>query len=50
MVDHYLGIAGHDAKSFAVVEPVMGYRTISFDKLERYRRAFGDAAIVLSRS
>lgn len=48
MVDHYLLAVGYEGDHFVVVEPVMGYRTISFQKLERYRRAFGDAAIVFS--
>jgi len=48
MVDHYLLIVGYDDQRFIVVEPVMGYRTISFEKLDRYRQAFGDAAIVFS--
>jgi Papain-like cysteine protease AvrRpt2 len=48
LVDHYLLVVGHDEDSFVVVEPVMGYRTISRTKLARYRRAFGDAAIVFS--
>lgn len=50
MVDHYLVVAGYDGETFVVVEPVMGYRTISFARLERYRRPFGDAAIVFSRA
>jgi predicted double-glycine peptidase len=48
MVNHYLLVVGYDDDRFVVVEPVMGYRTISFTKLERYRRAFQDAAIVFS--
>jgi len=48
MVDHYLLVVGHGNGHFVVIEPVMGYRTISFTKLERYRDAFGDAAIVFS--
>ncbi|PZO55677.1 MAG: hypothetical protein DCF16_02060 [Alphaproteobacteria bacterium] len=48
MVNHYLLVVGYDEERFIVVEPVMGYRTISADKLERYRRAFQDAAIVFS--
>ncbi len=48
VVDHYLLVVGYEGDTFVVVEPVMGYRTISFAKLERYRRAFGDAAIVFS--
>lgn len=48
MVDHYLLVVGYDDERFVVVEPVMGYRTISHEKLERYRSHFGDAAIVFS--
>jgi hypothetical protein len=50
LVDHYLLIVGYEDDKFVVVEPVMGYRTISFDKLERYREHFEDAAIVFSSS
>lgn len=50
VVDHYLLIAGYQDQTFVVVEPVMGYRTISFSKLARYRRAFGNAAMVFSGS
>jgi len=46
MVDHYVLAVGYDEDSFAVIEPVMGYRTISFNRLARYREAFGNAAIV----
>jgi predicted double-glycine peptidase len=48
MVNHYLLVIGHDGDHFVVLEPVMGYRTISFRRLERYRDAFDDAAIVFS--
>ncbi|HWA00067.1 MAG TPA: papain-like cysteine protease family protein [Caulobacterales bacterium] len=48
MVNHYLLVTGYEHRTFVVVEPVMGFRTISFDKLERYRRPFHDAAIVFS--
>ncbi|MEQ1708251.1 MAG: hypothetical protein ABL864_07960 [Terricaulis sp.] len=48
LVDHYLLLVGYDRDRFVVVEPVMGYRTISFERLARYRRAFNDAAIVFS--
>jgi hypothetical protein len=48
MVDHYLLVVGYDDERFVVVEPVMGYRTISHEKLDRYRRHFGNASIVLS--
>jgi len=48
MVDHYLLVVGFNTDAFVVVEPVMGYRTLSAARLARYRRAFRDAAIVLS--
>lgn len=50
MVDHYLLVVGYDEERFVVVEPVMGYRTISQLKLDRYRRHFGNASIVFSAS
>jgi hypothetical protein len=50
MVNHYLLVVGYDEDQFVVVEPVMGYRTINVDRLERYREAFQDAAIVFSGS
>jgi hypothetical protein len=46
MVSHYLLVIGYGQDKFVVLDPVMGYRTIGADKLERYRKAFGDAAIV----
>jgi hypothetical protein len=48
MVDHYLLVVGYDDERFVVVEPVMGYRTISYDKLDRYRAHFGNASVVFS--
>lgn len=48
MVDHYLLVVGYDDERFVVVEPVMGYRTISRDKLDRYRRHFDNASVVFS--
>ena len=48
MVDHYVLVVGYDEERWVVVEPVMGYRTISHDKLARYRRPFNNAAIVFS--
>ncbi|MBS0384220.1 MAG: C39 family peptidase [Proteobacteria bacterium] len=50
MVSHYLVVAGYDAHRFVVVDPVRGYRTITFDRFERYRRPYADAALVLSGS
>ena len=50
MVDHYLLLAGYENDTFVVVEPVMGFRTIKADTLRRYRKSFGDAAIVFSGS
>lgn len=48
VVDHYLLVVGYDESRWVVVEPVMGYRTITADRLERYREHFADAAIVFS--
>src|SRR5262249_22067225 len=48
LVSHYVVIVGYDSTGFAIVEPVHGYRTISFGKLARYRRPFADAALVFS--
>ncbi len=48
LIDHYLVVVGYDSEKFVVMEPVMGLRTINKEKLERYRAAFGDAAIVFS--
>lgn len=50
VVDHYLLIVGYEGDTFVVLEPVMGYRTIGADKLERYRAHFEDAALVFSAS
>jgi predicted double-glycine peptidase len=50
MVDHYLIVVGYDSDSVVVVDPVMGYRTISAGKLERYRRPFANAAMVFSKA
>lgn len=48
MVDHYLLVVGYEDDRFVVVEPVVGYRTISAQRLARFRRSFGAAAIVFS--
>lgn len=48
MVRHYLVVAGFQHDRFVVVEPVRGFRTISFERLARYRMAFNDAALVMS--
>ena len=48
LVDHYLLLVGYDRDRFVVVEPVMGYRTINFERIARYRRDFNDAAMVFS--
>ena len=48
MVSHYLIVAGYDDDSFVVVEPVRGYRTISFERLDRYRQPFNNAALAFS--
>lgn len=48
MFNHYVIIAGHEGDTFVILEPVMGLRTISAERLMRYRSAFGNAAIVFS--
>lgn len=48
MLNHYVLIAGYDGDTFVILEPVMGLRTISAARLGRYRKAFGNAAIVFS--
>jgi len=50
MVNHYVLLVGYEEGKFVAVEPVMGYRTISFRRLDRYRRAFNNAAVVFSGS
>lgn len=50
MIDHYVLVVGYEGETFVALEPVLGFRTISFDRLERYRRPFNDAAIVFSGS
>lgn len=49
MVDHYVLIAGYEDDTFVALEPIMGLRTISFDRLRRYREPFQNAAMVFSR-
>ncbi len=48
MLNHYVLIAGYEGDTFVVMEPVMGLRTISAERLARYREPFGNAAIVFS--
>ena len=48
MLNHYVLIAGYDGDTFVILEPVMGLRTISAERLGRYRKAIGNAAIVFS--
>jgi hypothetical protein len=49
LVDHYLLVVGHQQGALVVVEPILGFRTISSERFQRYRGAFGNAAIVFSR-
>lgn len=48
MVQHYLLLVGYEDDKLVALEPVMGFRTITFERLERYRRPFNDAALVFS--
>lgn len=49
LLNHYVLVAGYDGDTFIVMEPVMGLRTISAERLARYRAPFGNAAIVFSK-
>lgn len=49
MLNHYVLVAGYEGDRFVVLEPVAGLRTISAERLARYRAPFGDASIVFSR-
>jgi predicted double-glycine peptidase len=48
MLNHYVLVAGYEGDTFIVLEPVMGFRTMTAERLERYRAPFGNAAIVFS--
>ena len=48
LLNHYVLVSGYDGDTFIVMEPIMGLRTISAERLARYREAFGNAAIVFS--
>ncbi len=48
MLNHYVLVIGYEGDTFVVLEPVMGLRTISSERLSRYRTPFGNAAIVFS--
>lgn len=48
MISHYLLVVGYEDDTFVVLEPVMGFRTIAARRLDRYRRAYSNAAIVFS--
>lgn len=48
MLNHYVLVTGYEGNKFVVLEPVAGLRTISAERLARYRAPFGNAAIVFS--
>lgn len=50
MLNHYVLVAGYEGDTFVVLEPVAGLRTISAERLARYREPFGNAAIVFSKN
>lgn len=50
MLNHYVLVTGYEGDTFIVMEPVAGLRTISAERLERYRAPFGNAAIVFSQA
>lgn len=49
MLNHYVLVSGYEGDMFVVMEPVAGLRTISAERLARYREPFGNAAIVFSK-
>ena len=49
LLDHYVLVVGFDDTKFVLLDPIMGYRTISAEKLSSYREPFENAAIVFSR-
>ncbi len=48
LLDHYVLVAGYSENRFALLDPVLGFRTISAARLARYRSEFDEAAIVFS--
>jgi predicted double-glycine peptidase len=50
LASHYMVVIGYDGDRFVVLEPIQGYRTISFARLARYREPFNNAALVFSYS
>ena len=48
LLNHYVLVAGYEGDKFVVLEPVMGLRTITAERLARYREPFGNAAVVFS--
>lgn len=46
MASHYLLVVGHAPGRFVVLDPILGYRTISRARLAGYRVVFDDAALV----
>lgn len=49
LLDHYVLVVGFDKSKFVLLDPVMGYRTISAKRFRRYRKPFENAAIAFSR-
>lgn len=48
MLSHYVLVVGHAPDRFVLLDPIMGYRTISRSRLAGYRAGAGNAAIVFS--
>lgn len=48
MLSHYLLVVGHAPERFVVLDPLLGYRTISRSRLASYRKSFDNAALVFS--
>lgn len=47
LINHYWILAGFDEHSVVVLDPALGYRTLSRKRFERYRKAYANAAIII---
>jgi hypothetical protein len=48
MLAHFVLVVGHAKDRFVLLDPVLGYRTISKSRLERYREKYDRAGLIFS--
>jgi hypothetical protein len=48
MLAHYVLVVGYSKDRFVLLDPVLGYRTISKSRLERYRAKYDRAGLIFS--